>query len=311
MANSGSDSSKPDPITISIAVLSLIVGVSAFAHSCYTSRRTTHFEVEKQLLEIWNDHLKGRDQKLFYAPAEQVDFYELDQAELKLRALLAEFRKDPRILLMYGFVFRERENYEAAERYFCSVLREEPGNVRAMAQLGSMLIEKGENGRGFCLLRRAKGIAKGNRDIRYTLAINLLHTGKTAEAIAELQATVQLDRLFYPAFHSLAEAYDQQLSSDDFDETMREEIRAAAINALKTANNLAPPEERRYFELGELLLEDNQLLEAIEQFQAAIQPGRRDCTDAAASLELVFRGSRRYEEAEALVNSNPCVIEAP
>ena len=94
---------------------------------------------------------------------------------------------------------------DPAQREFEAAVRLRPDHVDALANLGQLLLGRGQLTEATAVFRRALGYSPGIAELHFLLANSLYLAGKGQEALVELQAAVRLKPGFAAAQDALRE----------------------------------------------------------------------------------------------------------
>jgi tetratricopeptide (TPR) repeat protein len=132
------------------------------------------------------------------------------EAEGKLRQALRVSPNSVAANLNLGMLLGEQNRLPEAEQFFRAALETDPASATAAYNLGVLLANSGRPKEGVGWLRNACASQPRNAKYGYSLAFYLHQTGETGEAIAALQALVDVGAADAAAFVLLGGIYESQ-----------------------------------------------------------------------------------------------------
>lgn len=191
--------------------------------------------------------------------------------------------------LSFGAVFFERGYWEQAEAYFRLAEKDDPAGAEALYGLGSVYLEQQKDAlaRDY-FLRASRAEANYPSTLPNTwnnLGILSARGGKTDEAIAYFQRSLELNAENAVALQNLGNAYRQK---KDW---------ANAKSALERALALRPEDAEANYGLGMVYAQTDDTEHAHEYLQKALA-ARPAYPEALNNLGILYLRTRRPEEAE-------------
>ena len=153
----------------------------------------------------------------------------------------------------------EAGQFEAAERLYRSVLRDQPRHPNALHMVGLLAQRRGRLQEAVTLMRRALELAPDVPEFHNNLGIALALAEGPESAIRHFAAAASLRPDFYEAHLNLANAMREAERLDE------------AETASRVAISLRPNRPEAHNALGVVLQERREVTQALDCFQAAIQ----------------------------------------
>ncbi|MBL8018438.1 MAG: tetratricopeptide repeat protein [Leptospirales bacterium] len=200
-----------------------------------------------------------------------------------------------------------RQNYEEAILYFSKVIAISPGSeiaARSQAQLGQIYFAKGNFEMAADHMQKAITVAPGNAKYLYNLGIIYLRMRKNAEAVTAFKRALDAGSGDAAVFRGLAAAFSELKQP------------ALAIKALKKGLYLNPDDLASLFLLGDLYLDEKDLLNAADTYKRIVNitPGDKNTEDALLRLGSVYTELERFNDAqdalERVTSINPGNVQA-
>lgn len=184
---------------------------------------------------------------------------------------------------------------DQAETACRGMLAQNPGDVRALHLLGTLLIRRRQATLAVELLRQASQIAPDSSDVQFALADALRMSGDTSAAEAAYRASLNLRPLFPPAHNGLGLALVQQGKLE------------SAVLAWQRAIQLKPDYAEAHANLGAALAQLKKPSEAAPILRRAVElnpnfaPAHNNLANVLEELEDVDGAVEHWQRAIELV----------
>ncbi|MEE8156085.1 MAG: tetratricopeptide repeat protein [Phycisphaerales bacterium] len=179
---------------------------------------------------------------------------------------------------------RERD----AEAAFRQVLQSHPEHIKALLNLGAVLVKQGRTAEAVDQLRAALTLAEDNAEVHSNLGVALAYDKQVPQALEHIRTALRLDPNNNEAYYNLGWILEGQGKTD--------QARAAYQRALE----LNPVNVRAHNNLGKILASRGQLEEAVRHWQHAVAYSRGN-PEALFNLAVAFIQQERFGEAVALL----------
>jgi tetratricopeptide (TPR) repeat protein len=167
-------------------------------------------------------------------------------------------------LLNFGGILEDKGDWKGAQECYREILKRaknprDPNAVQALANLGNLASEQGDQEEATRLLRQALDLAPDNALTHTNYGNVLFRQGKTEEAIREHETAIEIVPALKGAHYNLGLA-EEKLGHDD-----------RAVDCYRKAIALQPDYAEAHTALGKILFQKGQKLEGLEHLQAAVR----------------------------------------
>lgn len=187
-----------------------------------------------------------------------------------------------------GLAHARHGRYAEAEQAFRQVLQTQPEHIKALLNLGAVLVKQGRTAEAIDQLRAALALAEDNSEIHSNLSVALANDNQFPQAIEHIRTALSLDPNYNEAHYNLGWILGKQGQTEQ------------ALAAYQRAIGLNPVNATAHNNLGKLLAERGQLDEAVRHWQHAVAYSREN-PEALFNLAVAFIQQERFGEAVALL----------
>jgi tetratricopeptide (TPR) repeat protein len=195
--------------------------------------------------------------------------------------------------LSQGYILLATNKADEAFKSFQQALKYDPNNAIAYTNIADIYRSRGQD--EVAIQNYVKAIQFNPNDPQTHYQLGLLYAKKDPDqAIGQLQIAVQQRQEWPEAWYSLGKLYEQKARETDAE--------AALNNALKYKDKFSQPaqETDTHYELGMVLLSENRLDEALQQYQTAITQAQARKSDY---LPAWYQEGTIYESKGDLVKA--------
>ena len=133
-----------------------------------------------------------------------------DQAEAAYKEILAKHPNVPEVHYNLGYVYSQKKDWAAAEAAYLKAIEVKPSYGEAYTALSRVYSSSGQPAKATEILAKASAENKGDPKVQYGVAVDLLNSGKTDEAIAAFNKLLEIDPNHADAYFHLGTLAVQQ-----------------------------------------------------------------------------------------------------
>jgi tetratricopeptide (TPR) repeat protein len=145
---------------------------------------------------------KGREELTanFKKAIELTQAGQYDQAEAAYKEILAKNPNVPEVHYNLGYVYSQKKDWANAEAAYLKAIEARPNYGEAYTALSRVYRESGQPAKATEILAKAAAENKGDPKVQFGVAVDLLNSGKTDEAMAAFQKVLEIDPNFAEAY---------------------------------------------------------------------------------------------------------------
>jgi superkiller protein 3 len=121
----------------------------------------------------------------------------------------------PEVHYNLGYVYSQKKDWPAAEAAYLKAIEVKPSYGEAYTALSRVYSSSGQPAKATEILAKASAENKGDPKVQYGVAVDLLNSGKTDEAIAAFNKLLEIDPNHADAYFHLGTLAVQQNKVDE------------------------------------------------------------------------------------------------